>query len=132
MEDGEIEDDDEEVPPPQPVIPNLPPQFDPQVPPPNFSPIKDQKPMFSNDRNMFMDKGPKDRRNRYEENKKKGHLTEAEKSVMYLHKMERMEREKRDKYRRDPTGDFGNLLKLLCNYQFIKENYSICECIKIK
>lgn len=32
---------------------------------------------------------------------KKKHLTEAEKSVMHLHKYERMEREKRDKYRRE-------------------------------
>ncbi|KAF5288696.1 hypothetical protein FQR65_LT11961 [Abscondita terminalis] len=111
LEDGEIEDDDEEeeeqqqqpatVPVEQPSEPA------PDQPPSATSPIK-----FPQQRPSRFD------RHRYDE-RKRGHLTEAEKSVMHLHKIERLEREKRDRYKRDQTttvDDFAsNIEKAIAN-----------------
>ena len=120
LEDGEIEDDDDDVvdatkiETPQTVTdgnkqcttssasPKVPVKF-PAHGEQGQSDQKNEKVVVQHDKTKF------DRRSKYEE-KKKSHLTEAEKSVMYLHKLERIEREKRDKYRREPGNCFGLLL----------------------
>ncbi|KAK4878780.1 hypothetical protein RN001_011286 [Aquatica leii] len=106
LEDGEIEDDDEEE---APMVPEQEPEQPPvEQPLPNASP------------NKFPHRTRFDRtdRHRYEE-RKRGHLTEAEKSVLHLHKIERLEREKRDRYKRDQSttvDDFAsNIEKAIAN-----------------
>ncbi|KAF5283194.1 hypothetical protein FQA39_LY17386 [Lamprigera yunnana] len=104
LEDGEIEDDDEEetsTPAETQQEPN------PELPPPNASPNKFRPTRFD-----------RPDRHRYED-RKRSHLTEAEKSVLHLHKIERLEREKRDRYKRDQTttvDDFAsNIEKAIAN-----------------
>ncbi|KAK5638502.1 hypothetical protein RI129_012797 [Pyrocoelia pectoralis] len=106
LEDGEIEDDDdeEEEAPTSEVVPTTEPQ--PVLPEPT-QPVT--KPNHNN-RTRF---DRSERHNRYEE-RKRGHLTEAEKSVMHLHKLERFEREKRDRYKRDQT---SNVDDFACNIE---------------
>lgn len=99
LEDGEIEDDDEEV--GESVAQDNADAKTPEAPnaanaSPNKFPDK-----FNHNRNNRFDKP--ERFNRPED-RKRGHLTEAEKSVLHLHKMERMERlerDKRERYKRD-------------------------------
>ncbi|XP_031330062.1 protein suppressor of sable isoform X2 [Photinus pyralis] len=111
LEDGEIEDDDEEEETPSApvVVETQTPEPAPQTPPASakFSP--------NNNRSRF---DRPDRHARYDE-RKRGHLTEAEKSVLHLHKLERFEREKRDRYKREPPStndDFAcNIEKAIAN-----------------
>lgn len=101
LEDGEIEDDEDEDMPEQlfvatpeasssstsiPILPDL------SKPPPSL-----ESPPIAAAGIKQLDEKKRDDKKRHE----KKHLTEAEKSVMRLHKMERMEREKREKYRRE-------------------------------
>ncbi|KRT83414.1 hypothetical protein AMK59_4149, partial [Oryctes borbonicus] len=95
LEDGEIEDDDEEIPALTQIEIPLP---QPPKPPPIAEKIF---PVVETKHEKYVRIKYERARPKHDE-KKKGHLTEAEKSVMFLHKLERMEREKRDKYRREP------------------------------
>lgn len=82
LEDGEIEDDDEDE-APQPAEPEKKPETEP-VADPNFAKLEQhRKHRHSTDR------------------KSDKHLTEAEKSVRYLHKLERAERDRRDRLRKE-------------------------------
>ncbi|KAK9751386.1 hypothetical protein QE152_g5148 [Popillia japonica] len=117
LEDGEIEDDEEEIaiaesppPPPEPAQPHVAKQQPPPIVPEKSFPVA-----FDAKHEKF-DRPKYERARSKHEEKKKGHLTEAEKSVMYLHKLERMEREKREKYRREPVDDFAsNIEKAIAN-----------------
>lgn len=104
LEDGEIEDDDEEEEAPAPEVATTEPQPVPEPAQPAAKPNQNNRTRF--DRS--------ERHNRYEERNKRGHLTEAEKSVMHLHKLERFEREKRDRYKRDQT---SNVDDFACNIE---------------
>lgn len=106
LEDGEIEDDEEDVSPPTaqqapPVEPQLSPGGANKPPPP---PTIDKGFSFEAKHEKY-DRPKYERQRSKHEDKKKSHMTEAERSVMFLHKLERMEREKRDKYRREPGKD---------------------------
>lgn len=152
LEDGEIEDDEEETQAPpeteaaapdQPVPETAPPAFcDPvqqlpntDVPPPRLggSPgenlpgdrfLVDGSPPGPPTSNQEKFRGGRGRGGRFDrrddrrgrrggggagagaavsdpEGSNKRHLTEAEKSVMYLHKLERQEREKRERFKRE-------------------------------
>lgn len=89
LEDGEIEDDDDEevpqeaagAPPAQPeaILPAAVPQ----------------------DANAFTKLDPHRKRRHSTERKPEKHLTEAEKSVRFLHKLERAERERRERFRKE-------------------------------
>lgn len=107
LEDGEIEDDDEEVPVEpenKPPVENVPVQ--PKV-------VENKPPLLESKFEKYVDRNRPDRgEKRKHEEKKKTHLTEAEKHVMHLHKLERMEREKREKYRREQgIENLGEFLK---------------------
>lgn len=103
LEDGEIEDDDEDTPmEAPPVIPEGPalPAITPIAP--TVIPTADSLHKSSSDKEKSSSKESKEsRKERKSSRHEKKHMTEAEKSVLYLHKMERLEREKREKYRRD-------------------------------
>lgn len=86
LEDGEIEDDDEEIPEAEPQK-----NENTTVKPPVTQP---EKKFEVKDRPVKPDK-------RKYEDKKKPRLTEAEKHVMHLHKLERLEREKRERFKRE-------------------------------
>lgn len=59
------------------------------------------------DTNIFTqnDTPQKEKRRHSSERKSEKHLTEAEKAVRMIHKMERAERERRDRLRREQTGN---------------------------
>lgn len=106
MEDGEIEDDDDDntvtVPPvtkPEPVQPLQPAAINVKIPPPPIETTHLFDNKFNPNDKYLPDKGNREKRKH--DDKKKPHLTEAEKHVMHLHKLERLEREKREKYRRE-------------------------------
>ncbi|CAH0549008.1 unnamed protein product [Brassicogethes aeneus] len=85
LEDGEIEDDDDEV--PVDVAPQILEAPPPQIPNLLASPVL---------------KSPPDRdRRKHEEKLGKKHMTEAEKSILHLRKREKMQREKWEKYKRE-------------------------------
>ncbi|GJQ80659.1 putative metal ion binding protein [Trypoxylus dichotomus] len=113
LEDGEIEDDDEDV---------VATQVQVEIPHPPKPPtiVEKTSPPADNKHEKY-DRLKYERSRTKHEEKKKGHLTEAEKSVMFLHKLERMEREKREKYRREPgfflsVDDFAsNIEKAIAN-----------------
>ncbi|KAJ8963553.1 hypothetical protein NQ314_005558 [Rhamnusium bicolor] len=105
LEDGEIEDDDEETTSVEPQPPQ-------ELPKPEIiiqTPVKIEK-SISNDkpeRDRNRDRPDRsERRSRHEEKGKK-HMTEAEKSILHLRKREEIQRKKWEKFNRnkDPTAD---------------------------
>lgn len=101
MEDGEIEDDDDE---------EIPPQTEENVAPPTQNAPEQILPApIPTDTNIFKRNEPHaDRKKRHSTEKKADrHLTEAEKSVRYLHKLERAERERRERLRKEQFGPAG-------------------------
>lgn len=131
MEDGEIEDDDEDstlilpetkpettvAQPLQPTATNI------KIPPPPVDTHLFENKFSPNDK-YLPDKGNRDKRKH--DDKKKQHLTEAEKHVMHLHKLERLEREKREKYRREQGVEpLGIILVCILLIVIIDERFSV-------
>ncbi|XP_050501117.1 protein suppressor of sable isoform X3 [Diabrotica virgifera virgifera] len=104
LEDGEIEDDEEEPPAPEvPVAEELPVVEDP-VPinqPDEASP--QHEPVVHGEKKKGKDRSERSEKRRHEEKKEKKHMTEAEKSILHLRKREEMQRKKWEKMRpKDP------------------------------
>ncbi|GLV36786.1 suppressor of sable [Carabus blaptoides fortunei] len=113
LEDGEIEDDDDDEEMPLSTEPTAAAQQSEQPTPvaPQILPAP-----IPADTNIFTqnDTPQKEKRRHSSDRKSDKHLTEAEKAVRMIHKMERAERERRDRMRREQTDDWaGNVEKAI-------------------
>lgn len=98
LEDGEIEDDDEDDTPmeePAPAQTNQTKE--------NFSGYKSDTKSDKSDKDRDKKDRDRDRDRRRHEEKSRKHMTEAEKSILHLRKREKAQREKWEKFRREQT-----------------------------
>lgn len=107
LEDGEIEDDDDEDVLPPPAAGAVAVSEAAAVSEPPHAVVELERPPQSTP--------------------KKKHLTEAEKSVMKLHKLERLEREKRDRYKREQSIYLTHSQLGICLFIDLLSKYCCCS-----
>lgn len=101
LEDGEIEDDDEEIPPNPETVPIT----NPSTPSRTSSVCDSPRTPSERDREKPRDKS-KEHRKHEDKGERKKHMTEAEKSILHLRKKEKLEREKWLKFQRERQQQF--------------------------